>query len=97
MVWCTEGSRGRTDVLVEALGESAVLGEASGELDLGAVADRPVPAANALPGFEQSAGVAQLAQLVGGGQAGDAAAQDDHAGPLAGARWRARRWRRRTP
>ncbi len=76
----------RAYILVEAFPEGAFLRKAGGELDLGSVADCPVSAADAFPGFEQSAGVAKLAQLIRRGQPGDAATQDDHAGPFAGAR-----------
>jgi hypothetical protein len=74
-----------TKILVETFAKHAVLGETIGELDLGAVANGPVPAADALPGLEQGAGVAQFAQLVRGHQAGNAPAQDHHTGTFAGA------------
>ncbi len=87
MVRCTDGSRAGTDILVKTFAKHAILGEAIGELDFGTVANGPVPAADALPGLEQGAGVAQFAQLIRGYQAGNAPAQDDHTGPFAGACW----------
>jgi hypothetical protein len=76
----------RPYILVEAFTERAFLRKAGGEFHLGAVADGPVSAADALTGFEQSAGVAELTQLIRRGEPSDAATQDDHAGPFAGAR-----------
>ena len=49
---------GGPDILIEARGEGAVLGETIGEIDPGSVADGPVPAADAFARLEQCAGVA---------------------------------------
>jgi hypothetical protein len=79
------GQAGGTDVLVVAVLKCAGLGEAIGELDLGASADGPVTAANA--GFaclEQGTSVAELAELIGGDQAGDASPEDQDGGSVAG-------------
>ena len=73
-------------ILVETFPEGTFLGKAGGELDLGSIADCPVSTANAFPGFEQGAGVTQLAQFIRRGEPSDAATQDDDAGTFAGAR-----------
>ena len=71
-------------VEVEAFVKGAGLLRAVGEVDARAAADGPVAAADAIAGFEHGAGVAELGHLVGGDQAGDASAEDDDAGAVAG-------------
>ena len=56
----------------------ADLGGAVGELDFGALANRPAATAGAIAGFEDGAFEACLAQFVGRDHAGDASAENDN-------------------
>ena len=77
------GDAGGSGVKVTAVRPGTVLRGAIGELDLTAVANGPVAATGAAARFEDGASETGLAQLVGGDQAGDAGAKDDHALPVA--------------
>ena len=86
------GHARRAGIPVEVLIEFADLARAVGQLDLGAPADRPVAAADAIAGLEHRAVVAGLAELIGGRQSGDAGAENDHLGAVAGARFERQRF-----
>lgn len=66
---------------------------AVGELDFGAFADGPIASSGAIAGFEDGAVEAGFAELVGGGHAGDACAEDDDFFAFAEVGGELRKWR----
>src|SRR5262249_44925195 len=77
------------EVGIELTDLARYLARAVGHLDRVAAPDGPVAAADAVAGFEDCAGIAGLAELIGRGEAGDARTQDDHPGAVRAA-WRER-------
>ncbi len=74
----------RSGVEVEAIVEFTDLPGMATFLDRVSPAQRPAATAHALARFQQMAVVSRLTEQVGGGQAGEAGAQNDDAGPTTG-------------